>query len=84
MARKSSVERANELTGSFASAQKNIVVQFGDRERKTDELLQLIKSDAIAKGFSEADFSKVDVYIKPEEHKVFYVINNDLSGSIDF
>ena len=84
MARKASVERANELTGSFASAQKNIVVQFGDRERKTDELLQLIKQDALSKGFADADFDRVDVYIKPEEHKVFYVINNDLSGSVEF
>ena len=84
MARKSSVERANELAGSFASAQKNIVVQFGDKERRTDELLQLIKNDALAKGFADSDFSKVDVYIKPEEHRVFYVINNELNGSVEF
>ncbi len=84
MARKSSVERANELTGSFASAQKNIVVQFGDKERRTDELLQLIKNDALSKGFADSDFSKIDVYIKPEEHRVFYVINNELNGSVEF
>ena len=84
MARKSSVERANEIAGGFAKARKNIVVQYGDRERKTDELLQLIKSDALSKGIKDADFDQVDVYIKPEENKVFYVINGDINGSIEF
>ncbi len=84
MARKSSMARANELTGSFASAKKNIVVQYGDRERKADDIMQLIKSDAVSRGFAETDFDKVDAYIKPEEGKVFYVINGDFSGSIDF
>ncbi len=84
MARKSSVERANEIAGGFAKARKNIVVQYGDRERKTDELLQLIKNDALSKGIKDADFDQVDVYIKPEENKVFYVINGDINGSIEF
>jgi hypothetical protein len=84
MARKQSVERANELTGGFAKAQKTIVVQFREKERRTDELLQLIKQDALSKGLKDSDFEKVDVYIKPEEQKAFYVINNDINGSVDF
>jgi hypothetical protein len=46
--------------------------------------LQLIKQDALSKGLKDSDFEKVDVYIKPEEQKVFYVINNDVNGSVDF
>ncbi|SFC26205.1 DUF6465 family protein [Butyrivibrio sp. YAB3001] len=84
MARKSSVERANKVTGGFATAQKNIVIQYGNKERNADELLNLIKADALAKGISEADFDKIDVYVKPEEQKVFYVVNEDINGSIDF
>ncbi|WP_035785317.1 DUF6465 family protein [Butyrivibrio sp. XPD2002] len=84
MARQSSVKRALEATGSFASAQKNIVVQFQNKDRNTDELLKQIKEDAILKGVSEADFKKIDVYVKPEEQKVFYVVNDKVNGSIDF
>ena len=84
MARQSSVQRAIEATGSFATAQKNIVVQYHNRDRKTDEILLKIKEDALSKGFSEADFARIDVYIKPEDNKVFYVVNDKLSGSIDF
>jgi hypothetical protein len=84
MARQSSVKRAIEATGSFATAQKNIVVQYQNRDKKTDEILLQIKEDALSKGFSEADFAKIDVYIKPEDNKIFYVINDKLNGSIDF
>lgn len=84
MARKSSVERANNLTGGFATAQKNIVIQFGNSERKADDILKSIKEDAISKGIQDNDFSKVDVYVKPEEHKVFYVVNDEVNGSVDF
>jgi hypothetical protein len=38
----------------------------------------------MSKGIDDADFCSVDVYIKPEEQKVFYVINKDVNGSIDF
>ena len=84
MARKSSVERANSLTGGFALAQKNVVIQYGNDERRMDDILAAIRSDAESKGIKDADFSKVDVYVKPEEKKVFYVINEKESGSIDF
>ena len=84
MARQSSVKRAIEATGSFATAQKNIVVQYQNRDKKTDEILLQIKEDALCKGFSEADFAKIDVYIKPEDNKIFYVVNDKLNGSIDF
>jgi len=84
MARKSSVERANKLTGGFATASKNIVVQYQNRDKNMDEILDLIRKDAMSKGIDDADFCSVDVYIKPEEQKVFYVINKDVNGSIDF
>ena len=84
MARQSSVQRAIEATGSFATAPKNIVIQYQNSDHKTDEILQQIRQDVLSKGFSEADFAKIDVYIKPEEHKVFYVINEEINGSIDF
>ena len=84
MARQSSVKRAIEATGSFATAQKNIIVQYQNTDRRTDEILHLIRQDVLSKGFSEADFAKIDVYIKPEEHKVFYVINDEINGNIDF
>ncbi|WP_026528190.1 DUF6465 family protein [Butyrivibrio sp. VCD2006] len=84
MARKSSVERANEIIGGFATAQKNVVIQFGDKERRTNDLLNCIKEDLLSKGVADSDIEKVDVYVKPEEHKVFYVVNEKINGSVEF
>ncbi len=84
MARKSSALRANELAGAFATARKNVVVQFGNDERSVEDLLQVIRRDAIEKGVDDAEFGEIDVYVKPEEHKVFYVVNKEINGCIDF
>ena len=42
MARKSSVERANKMAGGFATAKKNIVIQFQGRERSQENILQQV------------------------------------------
>ena len=43
MARRCSVERANKQIGGFASAKKNMVIQYEGRERSTKHLLDLIR-----------------------------------------
>lgn len=84
MARKCSVERAKQKTGGFATAKKNIVIQYQERERSTQNLLELIKRDVLEQGVQEEDIQELDVYIKPEEQMVFYVINKDINGQIPF
>ncbi len=84
MALKCSVERASEKIGGFATAKKNITIQYQGRERSEENLLQLIKRDALSKGVPDDEIAQVDVYIKPEEQQVFYVINKEVSGQIAF
>lgn len=84
MARKDSVMRASEKVGGFATAKKNVTIQFQGRERMEENLLQLIRRDALAQGVLDDEIEVVDIYIKPEEGKVFYVINKQVDGSIDF
>ena len=45
MARRCSVERANQQIGSFASAKKNLIIQYQGRERSEKHLLDLIYQD---------------------------------------
>lgn len=84
MARKCSVERADKIAGGFARARKNIVIQYQGRERTEQHLLDMIRQDALDQGVLEDDIQEVDVYIKPEEHSVFYVINKETEGKIEF
>lgn len=84
MARKCSVERANMAAGGFATAKKRVVIQYQGREREEENLLNMIKKDAVSKGIKDEEIELVDVYVKPEEQMVFYVINKTLEGSIAF
>lgn len=84
MARKCSAERAEIKAGGFATAKKNVTIQFQGRERTEENLLALIRKDAIEKGTPDDEIEVVDVYVKPEENKVFYVINRTINGSIPF
>ena len=83
MARKCSAMRAEEKLGGFATAKKHITVQYNERERSVDNLLSLIRRDVIENhGIADEDITEVNVYIKPEENKAYYVINGDVTGSM--
>ena len=82
MARKCSAMRAEKEAGGFARAKKNIVIQYQGRERSEQNLMDLIKEDVLRQGVAEADIT--EVYIKPEEEKVFYVVNKEINGEIAF
>ena len=84
MARKSSTERAQQLAGGFATAKKKVVIQYKGMERKESEIMERIREDIEKKGVSDADITEVDVYIKPEERSVYYVVNEDINGSVFF
>lgn len=84
MARKCSVERADKIAGGFARAKKNIVIQYQGRERTEQHLLDMIRQDALSQGLPEDDILEIDIYIKPEEHSVFYVVNKETEGKIEF
>lgn len=84
MARKCSVERAQNKAGGFAKAKKRIMIQYQGRERSEDELLNLIKKAIVEQGVKDEDIMEVDVYVKPEEQTVFYVVNKEISGQIVF
>lgn len=84
MARKSSAERAEQLVGGFASAKKNITIQYQGRERMESNILTLIQRDAKENGVKDEEIEQVDIYIKPEEQAIYYVINNSFNGKIPF
>lgn len=84
MARKASVERAKAKVGGFATAKKNISIQFQNNERTEHDILNKIKEDITARGIEDDDISELNIYIKPEEYKIYYVVNGDVHGAIEF
>ncbi len=82
MARVDSAKRAIEQAGGFASAKKNIVLQFEGRERTEAGILGLIRTDLSEKGVKDEEIEVVDIYIKPEEETAFYVVNKSIEGQV--
>lgn len=81
MARKCSVERAAQKSGGFARAEKNVVLQYQGREISERGILDRVKKAILAEGIQEEDIEYIDIYIKPEEEQVYYVVNKEQSGS---
>lgn len=84
MALKSSVERASKMAGGFATAKKNVVIQYQGRERIEKSLLDQIRRDILRQGMKDEEIEEVNIYIKPEESSVFYVANKKIQGQIPF
>ena len=61
-----------------AAPESKVVVQFGGSEVNTDELVEKAKIASEVKSIK-----KVDVYVKPEVNKVYYVVNGDTFGDFD-
>ena len=65
-----------------AEVKANISVQFDGKEYKTEEFVKIAKDVwQYDLGNKVADFKTVDLYVKPEESAVYYVINGDVTGS---
>ena len=84
MALKSSMERASKMAGGFATAKKNVVIQYQGRERMEPGLFEQIRKDILRQGMKDEEIEEVNIYIKPEESAVFYVVNNKIQGQIPF
>ena len=84
MARKESALRAEEIAGGFATASKRVTIQYSGRERTINHILDAVRRDVLAKGHTDEEIENVEVYIKPEEQKVYYVVNEKIEGSVAF
>lgn len=84
MARKCSTERAQMATGGFATARKKVTIQYQGRDISEDVIMNKVRNEVISKGYADEEITDVDIYIKPDENTVYYVINKDVEGSITY
>ena len=61
-----------------AKVNTKIELQFGDKAISEDQLVSKAK-----KAYDGKDIKNLDIYVKPEEGKAYYVVNNDVTGSFD-
>ena len=64
------------------AVKETLHVQFAGKSYTTDELVKIAK-DVWKYDLKQkvGDFKSVELYVKPEENVVYYVINGDVTGS---
>lgn len=87
-AKKEPAKKAKETTAKSAPAKKAEVksalhIQFGGKSYADEDLMKIAK-DVWKYDLKQktADLTSVELYVKPEENKVYYVMNN-ITGSFD-
>lgn len=71
-------------TGAKKATQCNLYVQYAGKSLSEEELVKIAKDvwkyDLKRK---VTELKSVDLYVKPEENKVYYVMNKEFTGSFD-
>lgn len=60
------------------------VVQAGKKEVSMEEAVARVKEAWIAAGNVEKDLKEIAVYVKPEDDAIYYVVNGDVTGKVEF
>ena len=83
-AKKTTTRTAAAKTKKAAAVKENISIQFAGKDYTTEQLVKIAKDvwECDLKK-DPADFKEVQLYVKPEEAKAYYVINGTETGSFD-
>lgn len=84
-AAKPKAAKAKKQPAAKAAPQKteDIFVQFGSGEWNISELAERAKAAYLAEGHRAASIKKFCLYVKPEDGKAYYVVNDKAAGSIE-
>lgn len=61
----------------------NIYIQYAGQEHVLAELYDIVKKQWLEGGHVEKDLKSIDIYVKPEENKAYYVVNSIDEGCIN-
>ena len=62
---------------------EQMILQYDGRDMQIDALSAQIKAAWKEAGNKLADIQTLDIYVKPQEGKAYYVINKSIEGVID-
>lgn len=60
----------------------NYFVQYGGNEVSATTIQEKVKADYVAAGNKESSIKDLKIYIKPEDNRAYYVVNDQYSASV--
>ena len=73
------------IGGTYIMAtKKSLFVQYNGKQVEEKEIVASVKKAWTEAGNKVGDIKTMEVYVKPEEDAVYYVINETESGKVEF
>ena len=67
----------------MAKINQQMVLQFDGQEFDLGAVEANVKKNWKDAGKKLSDIADLDIYVKPQEAKVYYVVNKEVEGSVD-
>ena len=67
----------------MAKINQKMVLQFNGQEFDLGAIEANVKKDWKEAGRKLADIADLDIYVKPEEAKAYYVVNKEVEGKVE-
>jgi hypothetical protein len=81
-AKEAAKAEAKETKTKTAAKKSRLFVQFKGHEFEEKEIIAAVKQKWKEAGNMVKDLKELDLYVKPEEGKIYYRINGEFSGNI--
>ena len=79
-AKKAPAKKATPAKAEFKTA---LYVQFAGNEVTEADIIDKVKAAYVAEGHKESAIKEINLYVKPEEYAVYYVINDKAIGKVN-
>lgn len=76
-------EEAKKATPAKAEIKTALYVQFAGNEVTEADIIDKVKAAYVAEGHKESAIKEINLYVKPEEYAVYYVINDKAIGKVN-
>ena len=80
---RTAAKRAVKAAAPAPEKLEELVIQYGVMEWKGAELMERANAAYAAEGHRISSIKSLSLYVKPEERKAYYVVNEKTTGSID-
>lgn len=74
---------AKKPAAKKAAVKTSLYIQYGGKEYDSAEVTEKVKAAWVALGNKITDIKSMDIYMKPEESAVYYVINEEPAGKVE-
>lgn len=82
-AKKAPAKKATPAKAAKAEIKTALYVQFAGNEATEADIIDKVKAAYVAEGHKESAIKEINLYVKPEEYAVYYVINDKSIGKVD-